>query len=76
MVEVSFPELYSNHEKIGEVILNPSYPSPHLMTSLEPLLSLRIFDVTVIRSDFTNPKKTPDIGPVRIIERPTFGHSS
>ena len=73
-VEVSTPELYSSGKKIGELILNASYPSAHIMTGLEPLLALRMLDVVIVGSTPTDIHITTDINPSPILSRPSFDH--
>jgi hypothetical protein len=72
VVEVSSPELYSRLLKIGEVLLNPTYPVQHIISGDEPLLITRLFDTTVKGTDFQNPIITGDADPIEIISRPSF----
>jgi hypothetical protein len=72
LIEISTPELFSQQQKLGEIILNASYPAQHIRTGIEPLLSMRILDVTVVGTDFHNPIITLDSDPVRVLSRPTF----
>jgi hypothetical protein len=71
-IEVSVPGLYSRGEKIGEVLLNPTYPSQHLRNGDEPLLGMRLFDVMFTDNSFTNSVITGDLKPVSVFTRPTF----
>ncbi len=72
LVEISVPELYSHHLKIGEVLINASFPQQHIQVGREPLLAIRLFDVTQIGNEFKNPRITKDTKPVKIVSRPTF----
>lgn len=72
LIEISVPELYSRLLKVGEALLNPSYPIQHIRTGREPLLSLRIFDVTSIGNQFTETHVTRDRRPVRLFAGARF----
>ena len=72
LVEVSVPEIYSQCQKIGEIIINPSYSAQLIQKGIEPLLALRIFDVAVIGTNFAEPHITTDRRPVSVLMRPTF----
>lgn len=72
LVEVSVPEIYSQRQKIGEIIINPSYPAQLIQTGIEPVLALRIFDVVVTGTNFAEPRITTDCQPVSVLMRPTF----
>ena len=71
-VEISTPELYSQRKKIGEMIINASYPEVHIQTGLEPLMALRIFDIVVLEADFDNHQIISVRKPVQVLERGTF----
>jgi hypothetical protein len=72
LVEVSVPEIYSQRQKIGELIINPSYPAQLIQTGIEPVLALRFFDVVVTGTNFAEPRITTDCQPVSVMIRPTF----
>lgn len=73
IVEISLPGLYSRGEKIGEVVLNPTYPIQHIKRGgLEPLLAMRLFDVITIGNTFTKRYITHDKEPVSVYTRTAF----
>ena len=73
LVEISVPELYSAGLKIGEMLINASYPQQHII-GLEPLIAFRVFDVGVTVHD--NVISSPTIinvhEPINILKRPSF----
>jgi hypothetical protein len=73
LVEISIPELYSTGLKIGEMIINSSYPQIHI-TGLEPLIAFRIFDVgvTVNNNVISAPTMINVREPTGILTRPSF----
>jgi len=71
-VEISTPELYSQCKKIGEMIINASYPEVHIQTGLEPLLALRMFDVVVLEAKFDNHQIIDVRKPIQILQRGAF----
>ena len=70
-IEVSTPELYSYGKKIGELLLNASYPKAHIMTGVEPLLAFRMLDVVVAGAKPTL-QIIDDANPTSILIRPSF----
>jgi|GEM_PF-1561547 hypothetical protein len=72
LIEVSVPQLYSQRKKIGEIIINASYPWQHIQTGIEPLIALRIFDVIILSENFAQPQLTKDRHPTSVLTRVTF----
>jgi hypothetical protein len=52
-IEISTLELYPEHQKIGEILLNPTYPENLIQNGTEPLLAIRIFDVVASNNTFS-----------------------
>ena len=71
-IEVSTPELYSYGKKIGELILNASYPKAHIMTGVEPLLAFRVLDIVVAGTTRNDLYIIDDTNPTSILVRPSF----
>ena len=72
LVEISVPKLYSNQLKIGEILLNPTYPIQHILKGEEPLLGMRLLDVVCGDNQFASVGITNDIAPVPVLSRTSF----
>jgi len=70
--EISVPKLYSNQLKIGEILLNPTYPIQHILKGEEPLLGMRLLDVVCGDNQFASVGITNDIAPVPVLSRTSF----
>lgn len=72
LVEISVPGLYSDCQKVGEILINPTYPVQHVRKGDEPLLAMRLFDVVSIGNEFTDIHVTSDNVPLPLLTREPF----